>query len=768
MDRREPLDPPKLNPAQADAVRHVDGPLLVFAGAGSGKTRVITYRVANLVAQHHVAPYRVLAVTFTNKAAGEMRHRLDALVGPEISHDLWIGTFHAVCAKLLRRYHADVGLAREFVIYDDADQRAVVARALKDLQVDERRFAPRQVLGQIHKEKQEGRTPADVEARGFEHHVLAKAFAAYEDRLRASNACDFDDLLLHVMRLAEGDSAAGHELRERFSHVLVDEFQDTNQVQYRLVRALASSTRNLCAVGDDDQSIYRWRGGDVRIIRGFRRDFPDAKVVKLEENYRSTARVVRAALAVIAPSREREPKELFTRNADGEKIRVVFARDERDEAAFVCDRVKATLAEGRSPDDVAVFYRVHAQSRVLEEALRAEGLPYRIVGGTRFFDRAEIKDLLSYLRVLSNPRSDVDLLRIVNVPPRGIGDTTVARLGEVARARGCSLFDALDAARDGDSLGTAPRKKVDALFLMLDSLRRAAASSTPSALAARILEESGYSRWLEAEDSAEADARIGNLGELVGSMSEFEIEEEAAGREVSLASYLERVSLHTSADEGAAAGPKVSLMTVHAAKGLEFDTVLLTGMEERLFPYERADGESDLEEERRLGYVAITRAKRRLFLTHTMMRTIFGDTRGGVPSPFVRDLPSGDVDQVTTPAARSIGARPSSFGHASLAGGGGARAWEGRAYSTRREPVFQRQAPARPEPRREPGERWVERDTQTHDDGDGELSRGARVRHARFGEGTVRAVEGGATPSATVHFPGWGERRILLRFLSIA
>ncbi|MCC6646832.1 MAG: UvrD-helicase domain-containing protein [Polyangiaceae bacterium] len=761
------VDTHQLNPAQADAVRHVDGPLLVFAGAGSGKTRVITYRVANLVAHHHVAPYRVLAVTFTNKAAGEMRHRLDALAGPEIARDLWIGTFHAVCARLLRRYHADVGLAREFVIYDDADQRAVVARALKDLEVDERRFAPRQVLGQIHKEKQEGRTPADVEERGFEHHVLAKAFAAYEARLRAANACDFDDLLLHVMRLAESDGEAGRELRGRFSHVLVDEFQDTNQVQYRLVRALAAGTRNLCAVGDDDQSIYRWRGGDVRIIRGFRRDFPDAKVVKLEENYRSSARVLRAALAVIAPSREREPKELFTRNPDGEKLRVVLARDERDEAAFVCGEVKARLAAGKSPDDVAVFYRVHAQSRVLEEALRSEGIPYRIVGGTRFFDRAEIKDLLSYLRVLSNPRSDVDLLRVINVPPRGIGDTTVARLGEIARDRGVALFDALDVGRRAEALGAAPRKKVEAVFLLLDGLRRAAATLSPSELCARVLEESGYSRWLEAEDSAEGDARLGNLGELVGSMTEFEIEEQAAGREVSLASYLERVSLQTSADEGAAAGPKVSLMTVHAAKGLEFDTVLLTGMEERLFPYERADGESDLEEERRLGYVAVTRAKRRLVLTHTTFRTIFGDTRGGVPSAFLRDLPREDVEHVTTPQARGAGggARLAPPSHASFAGGG-ARAWEGRAPTARRGPVFQREAPARPEPRREPGERWVERDPDAGDDA--ALARGARVRHPRFGEGTVRALEGGATPSATVHFPGWGERRILLRFLSIA
>ncbi|MFI5303118.1 MAG: ATP-dependent helicase, partial [Polyangiales bacterium] len=431
-----------LNDAQAAAVAHVDGPLLVFAGAGSGKTRVITYRIANLVARHHVPPYRILSVTFTNKAAGEMRERLDRLLGHELARDLWVGTFHATCARLLRRHHDAVGLKKDFVIYDDADQRSLMNKVVKALGIDDKRFPPRMLLAAIHKHKQEARQPGDVIAKSSVDEAVVKAFTGYEAAMRQASACDFDDLLLHVLRLVElpapergSDPDLRHQvgatLRRMFSFVLVDEFQDTNAVQYRLVRALVSeheSGGNLCVVGDDDQSIYRWRGADVRNIRGFSRDFPNAMVVKLEENYRSTKRIVRAALGVISPSRQRVPKNLFTDNEEGSLIEVRSATDERDEASQLARLVDARLREGWSRREMAILYRTHAQSRVLEEELRRARIPYRIVGGLRFFDRAEVKDLLAYLRLVVNPTSDVDLLRILNVPARGIGATTVERV----------------------------------------------------------------------------------------------------------------------------------------------------------------------------------------------------------------------------------------------------------------------------------------------------------------------------------------------------
>ncbi len=746
-----------LNPAQAEAVAHVDGPLLVFAGAGSGKTRVITFRVANLVARHGVPPYRILAVTFTNKAAAEMRHRLRELLGEAVADDLWIGTFHAVCARLLRRYHDEVGLSREFVIYDDSDQKAVLVRCMKALGYDDRQYAPREVLGQIHRAKQVGRTPDELREDARVDPVIASCFEAYEQAMRAASAVDFDDLLLHVMRLATGEGRASEELRARFSHVLVDEFQDTNQVQYTLVRALASS-RNLCVVGDDDQSIYRWRGADVRIIRGFARDFSDAKVVKLEENYRSTARVVRAALSVIQKSWEREPKALFTSNPPGDPIQIVRARDERDEAAVAVGAVRDALSRGVSPSEVAIFYRVHAMSRVLEEAFLSAKVPFRIVGGTRFYERAEIKDVLAYVRALSNPRSDVDVLRVIKVPPRGIGDTTIARLSEVAIARATSIYDAIDWARSSDELPTAAKKRLTAFFETIEALRAAAAELTPTALVARLLDDTGYLKMLAAQDTAESDARRENLEELLGAIEEYEAAESDGERTPTLSGFLEKISLATAGDERDT-GPRVSLMTVHSAKGLEFDTVVITGLEETIFPYERTStGEMDEEEERRLAYVAITRAKRRLTLVHTLQRTLFGELRGGRPSRFLRDLPRDDVDDLET---RHVGvsspASPRPLASPAWRGGPSAPS----ASAPLRPP--RRAAAPEPIPARAPGERWVDLDAPEVATG---LGPGVIVRHPRFGEGVVRAFEGGNDPSVVVRFKAWGEKRVKVRFLA--
>ncbi len=747
----------ELNDPQAAAVAHVQGPLLVFAGAGSGKTRVITYRIANLLACVHVPPWRILAVTFTNKAAGEMRHRLERLCGADLARSLWVGTFHATCAKLLRAHGAAVGIQPNFVIYDVSDQRAVVARALKDLDLDERRYPPRAVLTHIHQHKQEGRGPEEAAAHSYIDDVAIRIFRTYEERLRAANAVDFEDLILLVARLLDS-TPEGERIRRRFDYVLVDEFQDTNATQYRLLRELARDHRNLCVVGDDDQSIYRWRGADVRNIRGFRHDYADAAVVKLEQNYRSTKCIVTAALGVIARSNEREPKELWTANAAGAPVLLVAARDERDEAAFVVDAIRSAGADGVDLSEIAVFYRIHAQSRVLEEALRAANVAYQIVGGTKFYDRAEIKDALSYLRVLVNPRSDVDLLRIVNVPSRGIGQTTVDRFTTWATINGVALFEALARVDEIDDLGAAAKKKLQAFRQLLEGLRAAAESLPPTGLLERALAESGYWSALEKEDSAESDARVENLRELIGSLQDYEAEAEAAGEKATPAGFLERVTLVNDVD-ALENGKRVVLMTVHGAKGLEFERVFLTGMEEEMFPYRGVDpGERDeLEEERRLAYVAITRARRQLVMTHTQMRQIFGTTRWNRPSRFLGELPSNVTEHRST-AAMSGEPR---FGSR----------YVDRARDEAPARGSWRHPQAGPVTAPKPGERFI--DSEFFDDPAEEITgvplrSGARVKHQRFGDGQVVRVVGVGEPAVVAFFPGWGEKKILARFLKPA
>jgi DNA helicase-2/ATP-dependent DNA helicase PcrA len=746
----------ELNEPQAAAAVHTQGPLLVFAGAGSGKTRVITYRVANLIACQGVAPWRILAVTFTNKAATEMRARLEKLCGADLARSLWVGTFHATCAKLLRAHGGAVGVAPNFIIYDTADQKAVVARALRDLNLDERRYPPRAVLAHIHKHKQEGRGPDEAAAHSYIDDIALRIFRAYDDRLRSANAVDFEDLILLVARLL-ATSPEGDKIRRRFDYVLVDEFQDTNATQYRFLSELAKVHRNLCVVGDDDQSIYSWRGADVRNIRGFRREYPDATVIKLEQNYRSSQRIVKAALGIIARSREREPKELWTSNPEGDPVRVTLARDERDEAGLVVETLRRAQAEGADMRDIAVFYRVHAQSRVLEEALRAANIPYQIIGGTKFYERAEVKDALSYLRILMNPRSDVDLLRIINVPARGIGQTTVDRLTTWAAASRETLFDALARVSEVPDLASAARKKLEAFRELLDGLRAAAGESTPSALLERVLAGTGYLRVLEGEDTAEADARIENLQELVGSIQDYEAEAQAAGEEATLAGLLERVTLVSDVDGLEDIG-RVVLMTVHGAKGLEFARVILTGMEEEMFPYRGVDpGERDeLEEERRLAYVAITRARHHLLMTHTQMRQIFGKTRWNRPSRFLAELPAGVVEYGVTAAAGGE-VRRSAYVERDSAFEPEMRPW--------RHPQVAK--PAAPES----GGRFVDHDffdDRAADVSDMSLRRGSRVAHERFGEGKVTRVISVGEPAVVAVFPGWGEKKILARFLKPA
>jgi DNA helicase II / ATP-dependent DNA helicase PcrA len=791
-----------LNDPQLEAVAHVTGPLLVFAGAGSGKTRVITYRIANLVLTHRVPPYRVLAVTFTNKAAQEMRHRLDDLVGHDLAKDLWVGTFHATCARLIRRHYEALHLTRDFAIYDDADQRSVVNRIVKEKKIDDKRYPPRQLLSAIHKHKQEGHTPEDVERNDYFADVVADVFEAYESALRSCNACDFDDLLLHVLRLVElptpGEGAfpgddpapddvrhrAGATIRSQFRYVLVDEFQDTNSVQYRLVRALVRDHEgggNLAVVGDDDQSIYRWRGADVRNIRGFSEDFPSARVVRLEQNYRSTARIVRSALGVISPSRQRVAKELWTANEDGEHVEVRAAVDERDEASQAVSLIDARLREGWTRKEIAILYRTHAQSRVLEEALRQGRIPYRIVGGLRFFERAEIKDLLAYLRLTANPRSDIDLVRVINTPARGIGNTTVDRVIAIAEREHLTLLDAVRCVVSGTvesgDIAAAARKRLSTFLDIVDDLADdAVRAKPPSEIALRAIERSGYRQLLEDDGSTEAATRLQNLGELVGSIRDYEEAARAAGNAPSISGFLEQTALVTAGDEkttGGAGDDVVTLMTVHAAKGLEFRGVIITGLEDELFPFkgykalEYSDDdrpsmleldaeEEDLEEERRLAYVAITRAREKLTLFHAAQRTVFGQTRYGRPSRFLKDLPQEDVKQHASPR-RDVFPR-SGWGSAPTNVSTGPR-------SPFRHPQATSSAPP---PARAPGERYVEMDDAPSYDADDVVGprRGGMVRHKKFGRGKViEVVEEGTEPKVVADFPGWGRMTVLQRFL---
>lgn len=746
---------PELNDAQRTAVLHAKGPLIVFAGAGSGKTRVITYRIANLLAEHAVQPYRILAVTFTNKAAQEMRARLASLAGEGLTRDLWVGTFHSTCARLLRRYHGEVGLERDFVIYDDSDQKAVMNRVLRELGLSDRAYPPKLVLSRIMRQKREGLGPADVAIdRGFDE-VTRDAYAGYQAALRRSNAVDFEDLILHVLRIAESrTSTAGEELRARFRHVLVDEFQDTNAVQYRLVRSLSTADRNLCVVGDDDQSIYSWRGADVRNILGFRQDFPDAEVVKLEQNYRSTRNIVAAALGIIKSAAGREPKNLWSASPPGDTVRVRRVADEREEAAHVVETVKTELMRGVPANDIAIFYRVHAQSRVLEEALRAENLPYQIVGGMKFFERAEVKNLLSYLRLVDNPQSDADFLRIVNVPARGIGDKTLEGLIQQASTHGTSLFGAIPGVLTGAFMKPAAKKKLHAFQTLLTDLRKEAKALSAHELASRVLEETGYREELRKDDTAESDARLENLEELVGSIAEYEEDAAEAGEAPTLSGYLERVALVSDVDAMKDA-PSVTLMTVHSAKGLEFRTVLLTGMEEETFPYKGLDeGRSDeLDEERRLAYVAVTRARERLFVLHASVRTLFGRTQYLAPSRFLADIPSDVVTREGAPSgfsSRFSSGRPERFQDDGLLFGG----------------VPRTQSPTRP---LSPGERVVDYDAfddVAAEDAATAVRPGARVFHKRFGKGVVRSVEDGVPPVVVAHFPGFGARKVRADYLS--
>ncbi len=630
------IDLSVLNPAQRDAVTTTEGPLLVLAGAGSGKTRVLTYRVAYLVGELSVSPQSILAITFTNKAAGEMRQRLAAIIGPA-SRSMWVMTFHAFCVRVLRREADLLGHTSSFTIYDEDDRKRMLASVIASLDIDAKRFPVSTFVGRISSAKNELISPAQYAATASTppEKLAALVYPEYERRLKLANAMDFDDLLMNCVRLFEDHPDALERWRERFAYLMVDEYQDTNHAQYSIVNALAAPHHNLMVVGDDDQSIYSWRGADIRNILDFEKDYPEAVVVRLEQNYRSTKTILAAASHVVANNADRKPKTLWTENVEGEAITRYLASDERDEARFVIDEIERLLSvERRSYADFAVFYRTNAQSRVLEDQFLRTGVPYQLVGGTRFFERAEIRDVMAYLRAVSNPADPVSLKRVINQPRRGIGDATVAALEEAARREKITLQEAVMRVAGEDWLGAGPRAKVAGFAETLRAMHELAGDLRERVEAVVAL--SGLEDALKAENSEESRARIENIHELYGVVEEFVDSHE----ESCLDDLLEWIALRTdldSLDEGERA---VTLMTLHTAKGLEFPVVFIVGMEDGVLPHLNSMFEhGSLQEERRLIYVGITRAQERLYLTHAYQRMLYGATQHNPPSQFIKEIP---------------------------------------------------------------------------------------------------------------------------------
>jgi DNA helicase-2/ATP-dependent DNA helicase PcrA len=624
-----------LNQTQLDAVEHTQGPLLILAGAGSGKTRVLTHRVAYLIDQGLAAPEEVLAITFTNKAAREMKDRVALLVGPD-SRRMWVSTFHAFCARILRVHAEKLGYKREFSIYDGADQVRLVKRCIVELGKDPKRFNPRSFQAQISSAKNVLMAPDDFlrNTEGYIAENVAEVYDLYQRRLYENNAMDFDDLIMQSVALLELFPEVRERYQTRFRYIHVDEYQDTNHAQYRLVNILAAAHRNLCVVGDDDQSVYSWRGADIRNILDFERDYPEAKVVKLEQNYRSTQTILDAANAVVANNASRKAKALWTAGDEGDRIRVFAASDEYAEARFVVSEIERLVDAGTSPRDVSVFYRTNAQSRALEDVLVREGIPYQVVGGVRFYERAEIKDAMAYLSVISNPDDSGSLERIINVPKRGLGNTSVAKLQDYARKNGISLYEAVSEADAVDLTGAA-KKACRGVRELFEGLRVAALEVPPTEVIGAVLDESGYRRELEAEDTIEAESRLENLEELTNAAREYERVEP----DPTLGGFLQEQALYSDSDSLGSEGGSVTLMTLHNAKGLEFSHVFVVGMEEGTFPHARSLDEHNLEEERRLAYVGITRARETLTLTHARLRSSWGEREYRMPSRFLSEIP---------------------------------------------------------------------------------------------------------------------------------
>ncbi len=737
-----------LNPPQREAVLHGDGPLLILAGAGSGKTRVITSRIAHLIRERGVDPGSILAVTFTNKAANEMKERLERMLGMPLGRGigyggLWISTFHSACVRILRQFSDRLGYKRTFVIYDETDRSALIKACASDLRIDTERYQPRAIGAKISALKNNltdaGQFAKTSSAFGFDE-AVSRVYTLYEEKLHESGGLDFDDLLMLTVRLFEQHQDVLAYYEGIFRHILIDEYQDTNRAQYRLVRLLTLKHQNLCVVGDDDQSIYKFRGADISNILNFEKDYPDAKVIKLEQNYRSTQNILGAAGAVVSRNLGRKPKELWTQKRGGEKIQCYRAVDEKDEARFIARSIQQEVNQGRSLRELAVLYRTNAQSRALEDGLRGLGIPYRIFGGLRFYDRKEIKDVIAYLRVLQNPADIVSLRRSINVPARGIGDTTIEKLENAAMLARTSLYQAALNPDDAD-VSAAAKKKLREFTAMMERLRADMGSITVTELVRRVIHESGYGAALEQDKNIEARIRLENLNELLSATEDFQEQNQDAP----LAAFLDQVALITDSEEQTAAegrrvgSESVTLMTLHNAKGLEFAVVFMVGMEEGLFPHSRsAESEEELEEERRLCYVGITRAKEKLVITHASERRLYGYPQANLVSRFVQEIPNEAMEFTGSEAA---------------------------SYSYRdRMATWDRPAPAAH------ASEFVKtvQNKPASSGPEGKYYRGAVVRHAKFGLGTVQRSEGaGDDLKISVSFPGHGVKTLSVKYANL-
>ncbi len=746
-----------LNPPQREAVLTTEGPVLMLAGAGTGKTAALTARLAHIIRSRLAWPSEILCVTFTNKAAREMRERVGQLVGPAVEGMPWLGTFHAIAARMLRRHAELAGLQSNYTIIDTDDQLRVLKQLIVAEGLDEKRWPARQLAQCIDRWKNKGLNPADLDAGESEAYANGKGqrfYQLYQDRLRALNACDFGDLLLHMFNVLRQHRDVLEQYQQRFKYVMVDEYQDTNQVQYLWLRLLAQPRHNICVVGDDDQSIYSWRGAEVANILRFEKDFPGAKVIRLEQNYRSTPDILAAASGLIDANSERLGKTLWTEASGGDKVRVIGVWDGPEEARRIGDEAERLEREGAPLSRVAILVRAQFQTRELEDRFIAIGLPYKIVGGFRFYERAEIRDALAYLRLVSQPSDDLAFERIYNTPKRGLGDKTLEKLHRHARARGVPLSLAAVEIVDTDELPARARNTLLSLMRDVARWRDLAKTASPAELARTVLEESGYTAALQAEKSAESAGRLENLAELARAMEEYE----------TLGDFLEHVSLvmDNEARDGA---EKLTIMTIHAAKGLEFDHVFLPGWEEGVFPSQRAMDEGglrSLEEERRLAYVAITRARRRCTILHAANRRIYGQWTSSIPSRFIAELPEAHVEQETTLS-------------------GGASLWKAQ-WSETTDP-FAHVARASAERGMTRGPGWQRAAAQSYDPTPrrlpeatrsaasfaakprGDVSLGARVFHEKFGYGTVTAQEGN---KLEIEFETAGPKRVIDSFVKLA
>lgn len=757
-----------LNPNQKSAVLHSEGPLLILAGAGSGKTRVITHRIAHLIRNQGVLPWNILAVTFTNKAAKEMSGRVSKLLGGgEIP---LIATFHAACGRILRQDIHHLGFESSFAIYDDRDSERLLKDVLKELNLDDKKYQTKTILARIDDYKNRGLFPKDVDplvAGEILDSNVVNIYRAYQERLGKCNALDFGDMLLLTVQLLERFPEVRRKWQKRFQWIMVDEYQDTNPVQYRLIRLLAGEHNNLCVVGDDDQSIYSWRGADIRNILEFEKDFPGVKVVRLEQNYRSTTTILRAAGAVVSRNIGRKNKTLWTENPEGEKIRYNRVDSDREEARFACREIAFLLSHDIPLNEIAVFYRTNAQSRRIEEALVSEGLPYHIVGGVRFYARMEIKDILAYLRVLDNPADEVSLKRIINIPARGIGITTIDRISTMAVSTGLTFYAALRESAESGLLGSGPRSRIAAFVAMMERFREISGNSALTEICRNVMDESGYlARLRESRDQEDRD-RLENLEQLLVAMEEFS----EKNPEAALSEFLEQVSLVSDLEQEEQGTPSVTLMTLHAAKGLEFRIVFIIGMEERLFPHASALDDLDaMEEERRLCYVGMTRARERLYLINARRRYLFGQEQLNPPSRFIRDIPSELLDEEGEYGQPGLG-------FSSIAGypchknttvntiQNGRKVSKHISNSRTEIPQSDETDHNLAQVFSSSDEIEIIPDPPEEHDG---VFIGMKVRHGKFGIGSIRKIEGsGDARKVIVWFNSVGPKKLMLRFAGL-